>query len=66
MFLLFHVASKKKNVTYTLQKNMKQTAIPANKCMFKVRNRNTRAGCEICSKLTKKTPERHQRQMPLF
>ena len=28
--------------------------------MFKVSNRNTRARCEICSKLTIKTPERHQ------
>ena len=27
--------------------------------MFKVSNRNTRARCEICSKLTMKTPERH-------
>ena len=27
--------------------------------MFKVNNRNTRTRCEICSKLTVKTPERH-------
>ena len=27
--------------------------------MFKVNNRNTRTRCEICSKLTIKTPERH-------
>ena len=33
---------------------MKQTAIPANKCMFKVNNRNTGTGCEICLKLTKR------------
>ena len=26
--------------------------------MFKINNRNTRTRCEICSKLTKKTPER--------
>ena len=25
---------------------------PAGNCMFKVHNRNTRSGCEICSKLT--------------
>ena len=31
---------------------------PAGNCMFKVNNRNTRARCEICSKLTIKTPER--------
>ena len=28
--------------------------------MFKVDNRNTRASCEICSKLAIKTPERRQ------
>ena len=33
---------------------------PAGFYMFKVNNRNTRARCEICSKLTIKTPERHQ------
>ena len=29
----------------------------ANIYLFKVNNRNTRKGCEICSKLTMKTPE---------
>ena len=29
--------------------------------MFKVNNRNTRTRCKICSKLTIKAPERHQR-----
>ena len=33
-------------------------SIPAGNCMFKVNNRNTRTRCEICSKLTIKTPER--------
>ena len=28
--------------------------------MFKVNNRNTRTRCEICAKLTLKTPERRQ------
>ena len=28
--------------------------------MFKVNNRNTRTKCEICSKLTIKTPEQRQ------
>ena len=28
--------------------------------MFKVNNRNTRTRCEVCSKLTAKTPERRQ------
>ena len=27
--------------------------------MFKVNNRNTRTRCEICTKLTIKTPEQH-------
>ena len=30
--------------------------------LLKVNNRNTRTRCEICSKLTIKTPERHQRR----
>ena len=34
--------------------------LPAGNCMFKVNNRNTRRRSEICSKLTIKTPERHQ------
>ena len=27
--------------------------------LFKVNNRNTRKGCELCSNLAIKTPERH-------
>ena len=33
---------------------------PAGNYMFKFNNRNTRTRCEICSKLTIKTPERRQ------
>ena len=33
-------------------------SLPAGNYMFKVNNRNTRTRCEICSKLTIKTPER--------
>ena len=33
---------------------------PANIYLVKVNNRNTRKRCEICSKLTIKTPERRQ------
>ena len=33
---------------------------PANIYLFKVSNRNTRERCEICSKLTIKSPERRQ------
>ena len=35
--------------------------------MFKVNNKNTRTSCEICSKLTMKTPERrHWRRSSVF
>ena len=33
---------------------------PARIYLLKFNNRNTRTCCEICSKLTIKTPERHQ------
>ena len=33
---------------------------PAGNYMFKLNNRNTRTRCEICSKLTIKTPESRQ------
>ena len=36
------------------------TDYPAGIYMIKVNNRNTRARCEVCSKLTVKTPERRQ------
>ena len=39
----------------------KLITLPANIYLLKVDNRNTRARCEICSKLTVKTPERHQK-----
>ena len=44
--------------------NMKITpnSIPAGNYMFKVKNRNTRTRCEICSKLTRKAPKRRQRR----
>ena len=45
------------NANNTKQKQ-KNSYSPAGNCMFKVNNRNTRARCEICSKLTIKTPER--------
>ena len=37
-----------------------QSTIPAGNYIFRVNNRNTRVRCEICSKLTIKTPERHR------
>ena len=36
---------------------------PANDYMFKVNIINTRTRCEICSKLTIKTPDRRQREI---
>ena len=39
---------------------------PAGNYMFKVNNRNTRARCEICSKLTINIPERRQRLWTYF
>ena len=44
----------KNEVTFHIKNNQN----PAGNCMFKVNNRNTRTKCEICSKLTIKTPER--------
>ena len=34
------------------------SSLPVENYMFKVNNWNTGARCEICSKLTRKTPER--------
>ena len=45
---------------YTLRYS--SNILPASNYMFKVNNRNTRATCKICSKLTIKTPERGQGQ----
>ena len=39
---------------------------PAGNYLFKVNNRNTITRCEICSKLTIKTPGRHQRRSGVF
>ena len=42
-------------------KNMgAKTRIPATIYLFKVNDRNTRKSCEVCLKLTIKTPERRQ------
>ena len=45
-------------VYFIFPKSCPQTNIPFGNYMFKVYNRNTRTRCEICSKLTIKTPER--------
>ena len=39
---------------------VKQNTPPAGIYLLKVNNRNTRTRCEICSKLTIKTPERRR------
>ena len=41
-------------------KHLHTTFNPAGSYMFKDNNRNTRTRCEMCSKLTIKTPERRQ------
>ena len=45
-------------------KNLKVN--PAGIYLLKVNNRNTRTRCEICSKLTIKTQERHRRHSCVF
>ena len=47
-----------KHVDMVFEKTKKVN--PTDNYMFKVNNRNTRTRCEICSKLTIKTPERCQ------
>ena len=39
---------------------------PANIYLFEVNNGNTKKRCEICYKLTIKTPERHEHILHLF
>ena len=39
---------------------------PANIYLFKSNNRNTRKNCQICSKLTIKTPERRHWRRSVF
>ena len=52
-------------LAFTCVKNQKQPftdvlQIPASIYLFKVTNKSTRKKCEICSKLSVQTPERHQ------
>ena len=48
--------------TYFKNLYFKFKKIPTNINLFKVNNKNTRKRCEICSKLTIETPERHWRR----
>ena len=51
----------------TLNRNASGQTAPVGIYMFKVNNRNTRTRCEICSKLTIKTPGRcHWRWFGVF
>ena len=45
------------HIVKNLSKNVLDKTIPANIYLCKVSNRNARKKCEICSKLTIKTPE---------
>ena len=49
----YHLSIRKE-----IMQNMQSLNFSAGNCMLKVNNRNTRTRCEICSKLTIKTPER--------
>ena len=58
-----------KVLKFTLYTNLAGTqsrpvVFPAGIYLLKVNNRNTRTGCEICSKLTIKTPERRHHWTP--
>ena len=59
---MFRTSHSEKKVRDRLQISFlivsEQLTSPANSYLFKVNNRNTRTRCEICSKLTVKTPER--------
>ena len=43
-----------------MQPGQSAVATPASIILLKVNNRNTRAKCKICPKLSIKTPERRQ------
>ena len=50
-----------------LAENAVLSYFPANTYLFKIKNRNTREKCKICSKLKIKTPEqRHWRRSGVF
>ena len=42
------------------------SSYPVDIYLLNVNNRNTRTRCEICSKLTRKTPERRHRRSGVF
>ena len=62
MFLIpsLYILEKKILISKCKKQLCSKANNPANIYLFKVNNRNTRKRCEICSKLTIKTPERRQ------
>ena len=56
---IFNSLSSEEQILFETSYNLEDLCShPAGNYMFKVNNRNTRTRCEICSKLTIKTPER--------
>ena len=51
-------------IPYAYDLENKKVIYPANICLFRVNNRNTRIRCKICSKLTIRISE--QRQLTSF
>ena len=57
----FYVKNTAVMLIYTESKSNKETNVtsyPAGICLLKVSDRSSKTWCEICSKLTIKTPER--------
>ena len=50
---------RKFSKVHTSVRSTSVSRYPAADYIFKVNNRNTRASCEVCSKLTIKAPKRH-------
>ena len=54
------------NHSYKFSSDYASALSPSSIYLLKVNNRNTRTRCEICSKLTIKTPERRKRLVLVF
>ena len=62
-----HIANKHKSTSSTIIFFMTQFPFgPVGIYLFKVNNRNTRTRCQICSKLTIKTPEQRLASLTYF
>ena len=59
---LLQIEVKSKSYNSVLKKHKFCQSILANIYLLKVSNRNTTRRCEICSKLTTKTPDRRKRR----